>query len=225
MDSAGLKDRLLGLDRRSGVRLYLVRHGEAANVSDGVFRYNGHIDVDVSPRGKTQMEGIAAYLKDKEISAVYSSDLLRARRGAEAIARYQDLPIQPFSEFREIKMGIWEGLTFQEIQDRYPQEIGRKFDDFIHYRIPGGENLIDVKNRAVKKIRELIAVKMGCEIVLVGHGGMNMVLLCDAIDLELKNFFRITQGNGCLNIIDYFDETAVVRLMNGFVGALVSPDV
>ncbi len=225
MDSAGLRDRLSGLDRRSGVRLYLVRHGEAANVSDGVFRYNGHIDVDVSPRGMTQMEGIAAYLRDKEISGVYSSDLLRARRGAEAIARYHDLPIQPFSEFREIKMGIWEGLTFQEIQDRYPQEVGRKFDDFIHYRIPGGENLIDVRNRAVKKIRELIAMKTGSEIVLVGHGGMNMVLLCDAMDLELKNFFRITQGNGCLNIIDYFDETAVVRLMNGFVGALVSPEV
>ena len=118
MDSAGLRDRLLGLDRRSGVRLYLVRHGEAANVSDGIFRYNGHIDVDVSPRGMTQMEGIAAYLKDKEISAVYSSDLLRARRGAEAIARYHDLPIlsPPHPIFRGL-----QSISRREVS-RYLQE-------------------------------------------------------------------------------------------------------
>ncbi len=54
---------------------------------------------------------------------------------------------------------------------------------------------------------------------------MNMVILCDAINLELANFFRITQGNGCLNIIDYFDDTAVVSLMNGFVETQVCPNV
>ncbi len=225
MDSVSLRDRLLGLDRTRGVRLYLVRHGEAANVTDGVFRYNGHIDVDVSPRGAAQMERIAQYLREKDISKVYSSDLLRAKRGAEAVARYHDLEVQAFCEFREIKMGIWEGLTFQEIHDRYPQEVRQKFDDFVHYRIPDGENVIDVKNRVIPKIRELVDRNKGREIVLVGHGGMNMVILCDAINLELGNFFRITQGNGCLNIIDYFDDTAVVSLMNGFVETQICPNV
>ncbi len=224
MDAVSLRDRLLGLDRTKGVRLYLVRHGEAANVTDGVFRYNGHIDVDVSPRGLTQIERIAEYLKHRAISAVYSSDLLRARKGAEAIARYHDLPVQTFFEFREIRMGIWEGLTLKEIQERYPEEVEKKFSDFVHYRVPGGENVVDVNRRAVPKIRELIESNKGREIVVVGHGGMNMVLLCDAIKLELENFFRMTQGNGCLNIIDYFDGTAVVRLMNGFAEEDIFPN-
>lgn len=217
MDSTNIRDKLLALDRRKGVRLYLVRHGEAANVTDGVFRYNGHIDVDISPRGERQIEKIAQYLRARDISAIYCSDLQRARRGAEAIARYHDLTVWAFFEFREIKMGIWEGLTFREIQQRYPQEVEKKFNEFVHYRVPGGENLIDVQNRVIPKIRELIELNKGREIVLVGHGGMNMILLCDAMNLELENFFRITQGNGCLNIIDYFDETTVVRLMNGFI--------
>ncbi|NIQ38570.1 MAG: alpha-ribazole phosphatase [Proteobacteria bacterium] len=211
------------MDRRSGVRLYLVRHGEAANVRDGVFRYNGHIDVDVSPKGMRQIERVAEYLKDKKVSAVYSSDLLRARRGAEAIARHHGLTVEAFLEFREIKMGVWEGLTFGEIQERYPGEVESKFKDFINYRVLGGENVIDVKNRAIPKLRELIALNRGGQIVLVGHGGMNMILLCDAMNLGFDNFFRIIQGNGCLNIIDYFDDIAVVRLINGFTeGAVLS---
>jgi len=217
MDSASIRDRLLGLERREGVRLYLIRHGEAANVRDGVFRYNGHIDVEVSPRGARQLEQVARCLRDRRISAVYSSDLQRARTGAEAIARYHGLAVHALPEFREIKMGIWEGLTFSEIRERYPDEVDRKFGRFVDYRVPGGENLIDVRGRAVPKIREIVRSHPGGEIVLVGHGGMNTVLLCDAMNLGLENFFRITQTNGCLNIIDYFDETALVRLMNGSV--------
>jgi alpha-ribazole phosphatase len=224
MDSARMRDKLLTLNRKDGVRLYLVRHGEAANVRDGAFRYNGHIDVDVSPRGARQVEEVAQYLRDKKISAIYSSDLQRARKGAEVIAQYHDLPVQGFSEFREVKMGIWEGLTFEEIKQRYPEEVERKFDDFVGYRVPGGENLIDVRDRAVSKIREITARNKGCEIVLVGHGAMNMVLLCDAMNLELENFFRITQANGCVNLIDYFANTAVVRVMNGFVEPGLFPD-
>ena len=224
MDSASIWDKLLALDRREGVRLYLVRHGEAANVGDGVFRYNGHIDVDVSPRGVIQIDQVAQHLRDKDLSAVYSSDLQRTKKGAEAIGRHHNLKIRAFSEFREIKMGIWEGLTFKEIRERYPQEVEKKFSEFVHYRVPGGENLIDVRNRAVPKLRELIELNKGSEILLVGHGGMNMVLLCDAMNLGLENFFRITQGNGCLNIIDYFDETAGVRLMNGSVHQGLPPN-
>ncbi len=217
MESAKIKERLMGLDSQKGCRVYLVRHGEAANVADGVFRYNGHIDVDVSPTGVRQIERAAQFLKELPISSVYCSDLKRAKKGAEAIAKHHGLSPKPYGEFREIKMGIWEGLTFDEIQKGHPHEVEKKFSDFVHYRVPGGENLIDVQNRAISKLRQLIASNQGREIVLVGHGGVNMVILCDALDLDLDGFFRITQANGCLNIIDYFQDTAIVRLMNGLV--------
>jgi broad specificity phosphatase PhoE len=224
MDSSRVRERLLALDGAQRIRLYLVRHGEAVNVTDGVFRYNGHVDVDVSSKGTWQIEQVAHHLEDKKISAVYSSDLRRARTGAEVIARYHGLEVRAFPEFREVKMGLWEGLTFEEIRQQYPQEVDRKFDDFVHYRVSGGENLVDVRNRAIPKVQELIAMNRGSEIVLVGHGGMNTVLLCDAMNLDLENFFRMTQSNGCINIIDYYDDTAVVRLMNGFVQDGVFPN-
>ena len=223
MDSARMRDKLLGLDLSETCRLYLVRHGEAENVTDGIFRYNGHIDVGVSAKGRDQIERLARYLRQKPIACVYCSDLKRSRTGAEAIARYHDLSPQACPELREGKMGVWEGLTLKEIKERYPKEIDEKFSDFINYRVPGGENLIDIQKRAVPKLGELIALNRGREIVLVGHGGMNMVLLCDALGLGLDKFFRITQTNGCLNIIDYFHGTSVVRLLNGFVEEGAAP--
>ena len=217
MDSASVRDKLLNMDLSERCRLYLVRHGEAANVTNGVFRYNGHVDVDVSPRGVRQIEGVATYLEDKPLAAVYCSDLKRSLRGAEAIGRHHSLTPEPCVEFREMKMGIWEGLTFDEIRERYPEEVNEKFADFIHYRVPGGENLIDLQDRVIPKLQQLIARNQGRAIALVGHGGMNMVILCEALQLGFDSFFRITQGNGCLNIIDYYQGTAVVRLMNGLV--------
>ena len=218
MDSARVRDRISGLDPREVTRLYLVRHGEAANVTDGVFRYNGHINVDVSPKGVEQIERVARFLDDKAISTVYCSDLLRSIRGAEVIARLRGLSPVLCPEFREVKMGIWEGLTFNEIQEQFPEEVEKKFKDFMGYRIPGGENLIDVQNRAIPKIQELAEMNRGHGIVLVGHGGLNMVILCNAMNLGLESFFRITQTNGCLNIIDYYRDVCVVRLMNGLAG-------
>jgi broad specificity phosphatase PhoE len=223
MDSASMRDKLLGWDLSKRCRLYLVRHGQAANVTNGVFRYNGHIDVGVSPEGICQIEGVAQYLREKPIASVYCSDLKRSRTGAEAIARYHGLAPEAYPEFREGKMGIWEGLTLKEIKERYPKEVDEKFSDFINYRVPGGENLLDIQKRALPKLRELVALNRGGEIVLVGHGGMNMVLLCEALGLGFDRFFRITQANGCLNIIDYFHGTSVVRLMNGFVEEGAAP--
>ena len=217
MDAASMRDKLLGWDLSERCRLYLVRHGQAANVTDGVLRYNGHIDVGVSAEGIRQIEGVAQYLRGKPITSVYCSDLNRSRTGAEAIARYHGLSPEAYPEFREAKMGIWEGLTLGEIQEQYPEEIDKKFSDFPTYRVPGGENLLDIRGRAIPKLKELVGMNRGREIVLVGHGGMNMVLLCEALGLGLERFFRITQANGCLNIIDYFHGTAVVRLMNGLV--------
>jgi alpha-ribazole phosphatase len=215
MDSASVRDKLLDLDLSESCRLYLVRHGEAANVTDGVLRYNGHVDVDVSARGVRQVERVARYLREKPLAAVYCSDLKRSRRGAEAIGRHHSLTPEPCVAFREMKMGIWEGLTFDEIRERYPEEVKEKFADFIHYRVPGGENLMDLQERVIPKLEQLITRNRGRAIALVGHGGMNMVILCEALRLGFDSFFRITQANGCLNIIDYYQGTAVVRLING----------
>ena len=197
----------------TATRLYLVRHGQ---VADGhTDRYHGQNDVALSPTGIRQCEALAAYLQDVPFAGIYSSDLERTRLGAEIIGRGRGLTVQPLPEFREIHFGIWEGLTFQEIMDRYPEELRRRFDDLANYRIPGGESLKDLEARALPKLAELRQRHDGQSFLLVAHAGINRVILSKAMNLDLNYIFRLDQAYAGLNIIDYYPDLAVVRLLNG----------
>jgi alpha-ribazole phosphatase len=197
----------------TATRLYLLRHGQ---VADGhTDRYHGHNDVDLSPTGISQCQAVAAFLQNIELAGIYASDLTRTRRGAEIIAQGRGLPVQIVPEFRELNFGVWEGLTFQEIMDRYPRELQQRFDDLAHYRIPGGESLQDLQARVIPKLTELRQRHLGQAFLVVAHAGINRVILSQALNLDLSYIFRFDQAYAGLNIIDYYPDLAVVRLLNG----------
>jgi len=195
-------------------RVYLMRHGEVAN--GGEKRYNGHIDVDITPKGVEQMHRLAGMLADKPLAALYSSDLIRSRKGAEIIASRNGTPITSLRELRERSVGVWEGLTAEEIKERFPAEYVVWRADLLNYRPQGGECLLDVKERVVPVFKRLVASHPGKEIAMLLHGGVNRVILADALGMDMLNLFRIDQAFGALNVIDiHEDGMAVVALMNG----------
>jgi len=192
-------------------RLYLARHGEVVN--HGV--YNGQTDVDITEVGIGQMQRLRDLLKDKNLTAVYSSDLLRAQRGAQIIAQPHGLHPQSFSQFREMHFGRWQGLSYPEVMDRYPADIPQWINDLENFRIPAGESVLDMRNRAIPKLQELIERHRRQEFALVCHGALNRVILAEALHLPLAYLLRIEQDYGCLNIIEYSASWTVVKLING----------
>jgi alpha-ribazole phosphatase/probable phosphoglycerate mutase len=199
-------------------RLYLLRHGQ---VADGhTHLYHGNNDIELSPEGVRQLEQAAAQLREVELAGVYASDLGRAAVGADIICRGRDLKPQTCPEFREIHFGHWEGLSFQEISERYPDDLHARFLDLPNFRIPGGESLMDLKARALPRLQEALQRHPGQALALVAHAGVNRVILSEALGLDLQNLFRLDQNYGCLNIIDYFPDLAVVRLVNGGVNGV-----
>jgi alpha-ribazole phosphatase/probable phosphoglycerate mutase len=196
-------------------RLYLLRHGQ---VADGhTHLYHGNNDIELSPQGVQQLERAAAQLREVELAGVYASDLSRAEQGAAIICRGRELEPKTLPQFREIHFGVWEGLSFQEIAEKYPDDLQARFQDLPNFRIPGGESLMDLKARALPALQELIAQHHEQAFLLVAHAGINRVILSEALGLNLQNLFRLDQNYGCLNIIDYFPDMAVVRLINGGV--------
>ncbi|MBI5286788.1 MAG: histidine phosphatase family protein, partial [Deltaproteobacteria bacterium] len=179
------------------IRLYLIRHGQVVNHHE--FRYNGHFDVDITSLGVLQMENLADYLMKEPISAVYSSDLQRATKGAEIIGKRLGLKPVRIHAFRELHLGRWEGLTREEAAQRFPEEAEFRFRDIVRYRVKGGENLYDLKDRVIPALKEVLSRHNGEGIVLAAHGGVNRVILCDAMGLGLENFYRIEQDYGCLS--------------------------
>ena len=195
-------------------KVYLMRHGEVAN--GGEKRYNGHIDVDITGNGVQQMHRLAGLLEGKNISAVYSSDLMRSTKGADIISQRIGISYTSLRELRERSVGAWEGLTAEEIKARFPDEYLLWRSDLLNYRPPGGECLLDVKERILPVFKKLVSSHPDQEIAMLLHGGVNRVILADALALDMMNLFRVDQAYGALNIIDYFDDgMAVVRLLNG----------
>ena len=196
-------------------RLYLVRHGQVAE--GHAHRYHGHNDVGLSPEGMRQLEELATQLLHVPLAGVYASDLSRAWRGAEIISWGRELSPQAVPEFREIHFGVWEGLSFEEIAARYPEDLEARFRDLANFRIPGGESLMEVRARALPKLQDLLERHSGQAMAVVAHAGVNRIILSEALGLDLARLFHLDQTYGCLNIIDYFPDLAVVRLLNGGV--------
>jgi len=195
-------------------RIYLMRHGEVAN--GGEKRYNGHIDVDITDKGVEQMHRLAGLLHGKPVRAVYSSDLIRSVKGARIISERLGLEHTPRRTLRERSVGAWEGLTAEEIQKRYPVEFAAWRADLLNYRPPAGECLQDVRRRILPEYRMIVSAHPGEEIAMLLHGGVNRVILADALGLDPLNIFRIDQNCGAMNIIDHYEDgTAVIKLING----------
>jgi len=118
-------------------------------------------------------------------------------------------------ELRELNIGVWEGLSWQEIQTNWPVEWQARLADLVNYRVPQGENLLDVQARVMPVIREIVERHKGQELLVVGHGGVNRIVLLNAIGAPLAGMFNIEQNFGCHNIIDYYaDGRATVKLLN-----------
>jgi alpha-ribazole phosphatase len=194
-------------------RIHLVRHGQVAGHDQP--RYNGQTDVALTDLGVEQYHRLKERLADTPISACYTSDLTRCVTGAEIICGQFDIEPVRRSELRELNIGVWEGLTWQEIKTNWPDEWQARLADLVNFRVPQGENLLDVEARVMPVISEVIERHKGQEILVVGHGGVNRIVLLNAIGAPLAGMFNIEQNYGCYNIIDYYaDGRATVKLLN-----------
>jgi alpha-ribazole phosphatase len=195
-------------------RIHLVRHGQVEGFDQK--RYNGQTDVALTDLGVEQYHLIKERLATTAISACYTSDLTRCVTGADIICRQFGIEPVRRRELRELNIGIWEGLTWTEIKTRWPLEWQARLDDLVHYRVPQGENLLEVEVRVMPVIKEIVERHAGQEVLVVGHGGVNRVVLLNAIGAPLARMFNIEQNYGCYNIIDYYaDDNVTVKLLNG----------
>lgn len=194
-------------------RLYLIRHGQVEGYEEK--RYNGQENVPLTALGKLQSEHVCACLLDTSLDAVYSSDLDRSHYCAELIAASHQLKVTTAASLRELHLGDWQGRTWAELQESYPEDWQARLQNLVNFQVPGGESLQDAANRIRPTIRRILDKHRGKDIALVAHGGVNRIILLDAIGASLEQAFSIEQDYGCLNIIDYFATgNAVIRLLN-----------
>lgn len=196
----------------AGVRLRaaVVRHGEAHRSVRG--RCCGSLDPPLSDEGRRQLEETSGLLERLAPVAIYTSPRLRALDSARALAMTMPLTID--DRLAEIDFGVLEGLTYQEVADRYPIVWRTWMHRPADVVFPGGERFDAFTARIDNLLADLKDRHPGQAIVIVAHGGVNRVILARALDLELRRMFRLQQSPGAVSLIDFYDDQAVVQAMN-----------
>ncbi|HMK42881.1 MAG TPA: alpha-ribazole phosphatase [Dissulfurispiraceae bacterium] len=192
--------------------IYLVRHG-CLDVADGRKRYIGQIDIPLNDKGIRQAAALRERLRNVSFTAVYCSDLSRARDTAAIVAQPHGLQPIERVDLREIALGAWEGITFDEIRRHSPQEYGERGRDIVLFRPPGGESFSDCNARVIAALFNILSTSEG-DLLLVAHAGVNRLLLGLALGTRMDDLLAIPQEYGCLNIIRYEDFSFQLELLN-----------
>jgi 2,3-bisphosphoglycerate-dependent phosphoglycerate mutase len=151
-------------------RILAVRHGETAwNVDT---RLQGQIDISLNSTGQEQARRLAEALAEEGVEAIVASDLVRARDTAQAVAHRTGLPLATDKGLRERHFGIFQGHTYAEVEQRWPEESARWRKREPEFGAPGGETLAAFYERCVQTATRLAAAHPGRTLLLVTHGGV-----------------------------------------------------
>jgi alpha-ribazole phosphatase len=193
-------------------RLILVRHGKTAWNQQG--RFLGRTDQGLDEIGHRQALQVAEVLGPEKIGAIFSSTLARAWQTAQYIADSHHLPVQRLEELMEMDFGLWEGMTFNEIQSAYPEVLKLWIHNPLDIRVPGGETAAEVWQR-IESAWQKIASESdpGLSIVVVAHGGTIRFLanLLTGVPAAEQWFYNPAHGEIMVLEKDLENETEIIK--------------
>ena len=186
------------------VRLIIARHGYSAANKLRIFC--GQTDVPLEDIGILQAEELAEYVSDNySIDAVYSSDLTRAYETVRPLAEKLGLPIKTDERLREIDVGNWKGIPYDEVKNHFPEQFAAYKEDPCGITFDGGENYSDVMKRAKEAIEDIAAENEGKTVIVATHGGLirSLRVVCENIcRKEMKDLPTVPNASLSLAVYD-----------------------
>jgi broad specificity phosphatase PhoE len=193
----------------------LARHAAtAANVQHPYLLQGLLPDSELVALGYDQAQAVAAALRGYAVAKIYSSPLKRAVQTAEMIATACGAVLALEPALVEADLGAWTGLSWPEVERRWPSEYRAFHDDAERHGYLGGENLAQVRDRALPVLQRLADRHRGETVAVVSHGGVLRALLAHWIGLPLRYARRIPQDNGGFSIVEIGPSQVEVRTVN-----------
>ncbi|MCG3220959.1 MAG: histidine phosphatase family protein [Candidatus Heimdallarchaeota archaeon] len=179
------------------MKIYLARHGETEYNRKRLIM--GQLDIPLNEKGVKQAEKLAKSLKDKRITAIYSSDLSRAYKTAEIISEELKLPVTGVTEFKEHTLGKLDGTDWTE---EYEVMTLDEFEKVMMKE--GAEELEIFYDRVWNKFLQVVENHPIDEnLLIVMHGGCTRVIIMKILKASDDLFASLSQNNACFNIITY----------------------
>ena len=170
-------------------KIYLIRHAEAEG--NLYRRIHGQYDSLVTGRGLRQIEELQKRFEDVKIAAVYSSDLLRTCKTAEAIYLPHKLTLHTDKGLREVAMGVWEDKTWGEVEYLTPQDLYTFNNDPVNWKIEGNEGFFELQKRVTDAIVKIAEENDGRTVAVVSHGSAIRTFLCGAMKVAPEDIPKV----------------------------------
>ena len=195
----------------------MIRHGETALNAKGC--YYGRTDAVLSEKGISQARYLKEILKEVSFDYIVASPLVRAYNTAQIVMEEREQEIFGDRRLMEQDFGIFEGMTYKEIQSTYPKELDAWNEEFSTYRIPEGESFADVRSRAEDFLRDIPSGResKGEKMLIVAHKGTLGHLLAAMLKLPLDGYWNFVFEQGCYSVVDLEDGYAIIRKLNASI--------
>lgn len=195
----------------------MIRHGETALNVKGC--YYGRTDAVLSEKGISQARYLKEILKEVSFDYIVASPLVRAYNTAQIVMEEREQEIFGDRRLMEQDFGIFEGMTYKEIQNTYPKELDAWNEEFSTYRIPKGESFADVRSRAEDFLRDIPLGResKGEKMLIVAHKGTLGHLLAAMLKLPLDGYWNFVFEQGCYSVVDLEDGYAIIRKLNASI--------
>ncbi|MBN2041532.1 MAG: histidine phosphatase family protein [Spirochaetes bacterium] len=177
--------------------IYLLRHGEID--SGGKKRFTGQLDLSLTEKGRLQAESWKKELSCIKFDYVYSSDLTRCVETVRIITGSENSVL--IKELREIYLGEWEGLSFDEVKAERKQQWEERGQNITGYRPPAGESFNDLKKRVIPAFSKIAEENKG-NILIVTHAGVIRTIICHLLEIPFRRLFSLGLGYSGMYIVD-----------------------
>ncbi|HEY7168303.1 MAG TPA: histidine phosphatase family protein [Candidatus Binatia bacterium] len=191
-------------------KFFFIRHGSTELTGIEIYGRTG--EAPLSDLGSAQASRLADRLAAESIAAVYSSPQERSLETARPLADRLGQTIQIAAELDEVDFGAWTGSKFADLHD---DERWRAFNTIRSCtRIPNGELILEVQNRAVRFIERLNNGHRDASVALVSHGDVIRAALSYYLGLPLDMMLRFHIDPGSVSILELGDEAPAIRCIN-----------
>ncbi len=182
-------------------KIILIRHGET--IWNKQRKCQGFSDIPLNETGKEQAALLATALKSVPLSAVYSSDLVRAKKTGDMVAEQHKLKVVTDARFRELNQGDLEGSSLSDLLADHPDLLKKWLEKPADVKMPGGESMRTLQKRAAKAMKDIIENHLDETVCVVAHNLCILSIICDSINLDLNNFRKLKMDNASISILKH----------------------
>ncbi len=191
--------------------LLLTRAGPVENPHHLLYSHPG---LPLAEEGRKALLALLPLLAPYPLAHLYAADSLAEKEAAALLSQALGLPHTLLPGLRERAWGAWEGLSFAEVEARFPEEVQSWLRDEAGFAPPGGESLLAAWERGKKAVKGLLERHRGQAVLLIGNCTLNRAALSLALPLPPEEGLRVEQDYARLTVVDFYGEEGVVKALN-----------